>query len=141
MSASNQSSVCFSTMLSSMSIRLPDNLTLVPTTFPSYASFRILPSIYHHLIQVNITILLPFLYTATTLVLSTIISLLIFNKARDFIGKGCLGREQQGKGTQENFSAMWLTVSGFMAVGLISGWSSANHCDSWSLLVANPSLS
>ena len=106
MSASNQSSVCFSTMLSSMSIRLPDNLTLVPTTFPSYASFRILPSIYHHLIQVNITILLPFLYTATTLVLSTIISLLIFNKARDFIGKGCLGREQQGKGTQENCSTM-----------------------------------
>ena len=62
-------------------------------------------------------------------------------KARDFIGKECLGRKQQDKGTQENFSAMWLTVSGFIAVGLISRWSSANHCDLGSLLVANPSLS
>ena len=63
------------------------------------------------------------------------------DKARDVIGKECLGREQQGKGIQENFSAMWLTVSGFIAVGLISGWSSANQCDLGSLLVANPSLS
>ena len=56
-------------------------------------------------------------------------------------GKGCLHGKQQDKGTQENFSAMWLTVSGFIAVGLISRWSSANHCDLGSLLVANPSLS
>ena len=30
------------------------------------------------------------------------------DKARDFIGKGCLGKEQKGKGTQENCSATWL---------------------------------
>ena len=38
------------------------------------------------------------------------------DKARDFIGRGHLGGEQQGKGTQENCSAMWLEVSGFMMV-------------------------
>ena len=35
------------------------------------------------------------------------------DKARDFIGKGHPGGEQQGKGTQENCSATWLAVSGF----------------------------
>ena len=34
------------------------------------------------------------------------------DKARDFIGRWHLDGEQQGKGTQENCSAMWLTVSG-----------------------------
>ena len=34
------------------------------------------------------------------------------DKARNFIGKRCPGEEQQGKGTQEDCSAMWLTVSG-----------------------------
>ena len=29
------------------------------------------------------------------------------DKARDFIGKGHPGGEQEGKGTQENCSAMW----------------------------------
>ena len=37
------------------------------------------------------------------------------SKARDFIQPG---RERQGKGTQENCSATWLTVSGFMVIGL-----------------------
>ena len=32
------------------------------------------------------------------------------NKARDFIGKGCPGGEQEGKGTQENCSVTWLAV-------------------------------
>ena len=40
------------------------------------------------------------------------------DKAKDFIGKGHSGREQGGKGTQENCSAMWLLISGFMLVGL-----------------------
>ena len=35
--------------------------------------------------------------------------------------EGHLGKEQQGKGTQENCSATWLTVSGFMIMELISG--------------------
>ena len=38
-------------------------------------------------------------------------------------GKGRPGREQQGKGTQENCSATWLAVSGFMGMGLVSGLS------------------
>ena len=63
------------------------------------------------------------------------------DKARDFIGRRHWGREQQGKGTQENCSAMWVTVSGFMFMGLASGLSLANHYDSESFLVAQVSLS
>ena len=32
-------------------------------------------------------------------------------------------RAQEGKGTQENFSAMCLAVSGFMVMELVSGFS------------------
>ena len=49
------------------------------------------------------------------------------DKARDVIGQGHLGREHQGKGTQENCSAMWLTVSGFMGMGLVSQLSLASR--------------
>ena len=35
----------------------------------------------------------------------------------DVIEKGCWSREQQGKGTQESYSALWLTDSVFMVVG------------------------
>ena len=51
------------------------------------------------------------------------------DKARDFIGKGCPGGEQEGKGTQENCSVTWLAVSGFMVMGLVSRLSLANHSD------------
>ena len=43
------------------------------------------------------------------------------DKARDFTGKGGPGGEQVGKGTPDNCSATWLTVSGFMAMGLVLG--------------------
>ena len=36
---------------------------------------------------------------------------------------------------------MWLTVSGFMVMGLDSGWSLANHSNSESFLVAHTLLS
>ena len=52
------------------------------------------------------------------------------DKARDFIGKGHLGGEQQDKRTRENCSATWLAVSGFMVMGLVSGLSLANHSNS-----------
>ena len=52
------------------------------------------------------------------------------DKARDFIGKGHPGGEQEGKGTQENSSVTWLSVSGFMVMGLVSELSLANHSDS-----------
>ena len=59
------------------------------------------------------------------------------DKARDFIGKGYLGREQQGKGTQGNCSATWLPVSGVMLIGLVSRLSLANHSDAESFLVVH----
>ena len=49
------------------------------------------------------------------------------DKARDFIGEGPPGGEQEGQGTQENCSATWPAVSGFMVMGLVSGLSLANH--------------
>ena len=63
------------------------------------------------------------------------------DKARDFTGKGHPGGEQEGKGTQENCSATWLAVLGFMVMGLVSRWSLANHSNSESFLVAQSSLS
>ena len=51
------------------------------------------------------------------------------------------GREQEGKGTRENCSAIWLTVLGFMVMGLVSGLTLANHSDSGSFLVAHALLS
>ena len=59
------------------------------------------------------------------------------DEARDFIGKGHPGGEKEGEGTQENCSAMWLTVSGFMVIGLVSGLSLASHSDSESFLVVH----
>ena len=46
-----------------------------------------------------------------------------------------------GKGNQENCSAVWLAVLGFMVMGLVSGWSLANHSNSEYFLVAHTSLS
>ena len=53
---------------------------------------------------------------------------------------GCPGREGQGKGTQDNCSTMWLAVSDFMMMGLVSGLSLANHSDSLSFLVVHTLL-
>ena len=59
------------------------------------------------------------------------------DKARDFIGKGHPGAEQEGEGTQENYSVTWLAVSGFMVMGLVSGLSLDSHSDSESFLVVH----
>ena len=56
---------------------------------------------------------------------------------QETIGRRHPGGEQQGKGTQENCSAMWLTVSGFMVMGLASGLSLASCSDSESFLVVH----
>jgi len=48
------------------------------------------------------------------------------DKARDLLERAP-GGEQEGRGTQENCSAAWLAISGFMVMGLVSGWSLANH--------------
>ena len=57
------------------------------------------------------------------------------------MGKGHPGGEQEGKGTRENCSAAWLTVSGFIVMGLVSGWFLANHSNSESFLVTHASVS
>ena len=62
------------------------------------------------------------------------------DKARDLIGKGCLGREQEGRATQENCFATWLTFSGFRVMRLISGLSLANHSDTESFLAMHASV-
>ena len=46
-----------------------------------------------------------------------------------------------GKGTQENCSAAWLEVLGFMVMGLVSRLSLANHSNSESFLMVHASLS
>ena len=62
-------------------------------------------------------------------------------QVRDFIGKGCQGRGEEGEGNGENCSATWLTVSGFLAIGLVSGLSLASHSELGSFLGAHTSLS
>ena len=42
-----------------------------------------------------------------------------------------------GKGTQENSSVTWLSVLGFMLMGLVSGLSLASHSDLESFLVVH----
>ena len=59
------------------------------------------------------------------------------DKARDFIGKGHPGGEQQGKGTQEDSSVKWLAVSGFMVIGFVPGLFLTNHSNSESFLVVH----
>ena len=63
------------------------------------------------------------------------------DKARDFIGRGHPGGKQQDKGTQENCSATWLTVVGFMSMGLVSRLCLANHSGQESFLVVHTSVS
>ena len=47
----------------------------------------------------------------------------VLTKREIVLGKGCLGREQEDQGSQENCSALWPTVSGFRVMGFVSGLS------------------
>ena len=51
----------------------------------------------------------------------------ILTKQKTLLGRGAHGGEQQSKGIQENCSAAWLAVSGFMVMRLVSGLSLASH--------------
>ena len=62
-------------------------------------------------------------------------------QSKRFYWERAPGWRAVGKGTQENCSAAWLAVLGFMVMGLVSGWSLANHSNSESFLVAHASLS
>ena len=58
----------------------------------------------------------------------------MLTKQKIFIRKGHPGGEQEGEGTQQNCSVMWLAVLGFMVMGLVS---LANHSDSESFPVVH----
>ena len=62
-------------------------------------------------------------------------------QSKRFYWERAPGWRAVGKGTQENCSAAWLAVLGFMVMGLVSGWSLANHSNSESFLVVHTSLS
>ena len=64
----------------------------------------------------------------------------MLTKLETLLGRDTQG-EQEGKGTQGDCSATWLAVSGFTEMGLVSGWSLANHSNSESFLVVHASLS
>ena len=64
----------------------------------------------------------------------------VLKKQETSLGRGSLGGEQEGQGTQENSWATWLAVCS-MVMGLVSGLSLANHSDSGSFLVAYALLS
>ena len=61
----------------------------------------------------------------------------VLTKQETLLGRGTPGGEQEGRGIQEDSSATWLTVSGFMVMGLVFGLSLANHSDSESFLVVH----
>ena len=54
----------------------------------------------------------------------------MLTKQETLLGRGAGVESTGGKGTQEDCSAIWLTVLGFMVVGLVSRLSLANHSDS-----------
>ena len=62
-------------------------------------------------------------------------------KQETWLGEGCPGREQQGKGTQGNCSTPGLAVSGFTVMRLVSRLFLAKHFDSGSFLVLHALLS
>ena len=47
----------------------------------------------------------------------------VLTKQETLLGRGT----QEGKGIQEDCSATWLTISGFMVMGLVSGLSLAHQ--------------
>ena len=51
----------------------------------------------------------------------------MLTKQNTLLGRGAWAESSRGKGAQENCSATWLAVSGFMVMGLVSGLSLANH--------------
>ena len=54
----------------------------------------------------------------------------MLTKQEILLGRGSQAESSRVKGTQENCSPTWLAVSGFMVMGLVSGWSLANRSNS-----------
>ena len=63
----------------------------------------------------------------------------MLTKQEILLGKGI--RVESSRVREPRRTAGWLAVLGFMVMGLVSGWSLANHSNSESFLVAHTSLS
>ena len=64
----------------------------------------------------------------------------MLTKQEILLGKGT--RLESSRVREPRRTALpWLAVSGFMVMGLVSGWSLANHSNSEFFLVAHASLS
>ena len=63
------------------------------------------------------------------------------SKQEIVLGKSAQAESSRVREPKANCSATWLTVSGFMVMGLVSRLSLANHSDSESFLVVHASLS
>ena len=59
----------------------------------------------------------------------------VLTKQETVIGKGQLGKKQEGKGTRKNCPATWLSVSSFMVMVLVYRLSLGSHPNSGSWLV------
>ena len=62
----------------------------------------------------------------------------VLTKQEILLGKGT--RVEGSRVREPRRTALLLVVSGFMVMGLVSGWSLANHSNSESFLVAHASL-
>ena len=51
----------------------------------------------------------------------------VLTKQEILLGNDTGAESSRVKEPQENYSALWLELSGFMVMGLVSGWSLANH--------------
>ena len=65
----------------------------------------------------------------------------MLTKQETLLGSGHPGGKQEGEGTRENCSAMWLSILGFIVMVMVSGLSLTNHSDSGSFMVAHTLLS
>ena len=59
----------------------------------------------------------------------------MLTKQEILLGKGARVESRRVREPRRTRSATWLTVSGFMVMGLVSGLSLTNHSDSESFLV------
>ena len=65
----------------------------------------------------------------------------VLKKQEIFLGKGTRVESSKVREPRRTALPAWLTVSGFMVMGLVSGWFLANHSNSESFLVAHALLS
>ena len=65
----------------------------------------------------------------------------MLTKQEILLGKGTRVESSRVREPRRTALPAWLAVSGFMVMGLVSGWSLANHSNSESFLVVHASLS